>query len=43
MNNNNEEIKNGYICDYISGEQVKATPEEVNAVQVFSKILLLQK
>lgn len=32
--------KEGYIVDYISGNEVKATPEEVNAVQVFSKILV---
>ena len=32
--------KEGYIIDYISGTEVKATPEEVNAVQVFSKILV---
>lgn len=35
-----KELKEGYIFDYISGVQVKATPEEVNAVQVFSKILV---
>lgn len=35
-----EELKDGYIFDYISGEQVKATPEEIEAVQVFSKILV---
>ncbi|MDR0969416.1 MAG: N-6 DNA methylase [Lentimicrobiaceae bacterium] len=34
------ELKEGYIRDYISGQQVKATPEEVEAVQVFSKILV---
>ncbi|MCX6707109.1 MAG: N-6 DNA methylase [Candidatus Woesearchaeota archaeon] len=34
------EIKDGYIIDYISGEQVKATPEETEAVQVFSKQLV---
>lgn len=33
-------LKEGYIYDYISGTEVKATPEEVNAVQVFSKILV---
>ena len=32
--------KEGFIFDYISGHEVKATPEEVNAVQVFSKILV---
>lgn len=35
-----EELKEGYIIDYISGTQVKATPEEVQAVQVYSKILV---
>jgi len=35
-----EELKEGYIFDYISGIQVKATPEEMEAVQVFSKILV---
>lgn len=32
--------KEGYLFDFISGTEVKATPEEVNAVQVFSKILV---
>lgn len=32
--------KEGYVFDYISGVEVKATPEEINAVQVFSKILV---
>lgn len=32
--------KEGYIIDYISGTQVKASPEEVEATQVFSKILV---
>ncbi len=32
--------KEGYIIDYISGQQVKASPEEVEATQVFSKILV---
>lgn len=35
-----EEIKEGYILDYISGVQVKETPEEIEAVQPFSKILV---
>lgn len=35
-----EELKEGYIYDYISDVQVKATPEEVEATQVFSKILV---
>ena len=34
------ELRDGYIKDFISGEEVKATPEEVDAVQVFSKILV---
>jgi type I restriction enzyme M protein len=34
------ELKEGYIIDYISGEQVKSTPEEVEAVQVFCKQLV---
>ncbi|GAW90722.1 N-6 DNA methylase [Flavobacterium psychrophilum] len=34
------ELKEGYIIDYISGEQVKATPEEIEAVQIFSKQLV---
>lgn len=32
--------KEGYLFDFISDTEVKATPEEVNAVQVFSKILV---
>lgn len=32
--------KEGYIIDYISGQQVKASPEEVEATQVFSKVLV---
>ena len=32
--------KEGYIIDYISGQEVKATPEEVDAVQVFSEQLV---
>lgn len=35
-----DELKEGYIIDYISGIQVKETPEEVEAVQPFSKILV---
>ena len=34
------ELKNGYLIDYVSGAQVKANPEEVEAVQVFCKILV---
>lgn len=29
-----------YVTDYISGEQVKATPEEIEAVQVFAQRLV---
>lgn len=32
--------KEGYISDIITGTSIKATPEEVHAVQVFSKILI---
>ena len=35
-----KEPKDGYIFDFISGIEVKATPEEVEAVQVYSKILV---
>ena len=34
------ELKEGYIIDYISGKHVKDTPEERQAVQVFSEILV---
>ncbi len=34
------ELKPGYIRDYISGLPVKATPEEVEAVQVFAQRLV---
>ena len=34
------EIKEGYIIDFISGQEIKATPEEVEAVQVFAKQLV---
>ena len=33
-------LKDGYILDYISGIQIKETPEEIDAVQVFSKQLV---
>ena len=33
-------MKEGYIADYISGIEVKTTPEEIDAVQVFSRILV---
>ncbi|MDR2651213.1 MAG: N-6 DNA methylase [Prevotellaceae bacterium] len=35
-----KELKDGYIIDYISGQEVKVTPEEVEATQVFSKRLV---
>lgn len=35
-----KEHKDGYLVDYISGLEIRATPEEVEAVQVFSKILV---
>lgn len=34
------EVKEGYLIDYVSGQEVRATPEEVDAVQVFSRILV---
>lgn len=34
------ELKEGYIEDFISGTAVRATPEEVDAVQVFSRMLV---
>ncbi len=34
------ELKAGYILDYISGQAVKATPEEIDAVQVFARRLV---
>lgn len=33
-------VAEGYIVDYISWVEVKATPEEIEATQVFSKILV---
>lgn len=35
-----QQLKEGYIIDFISGQQVKASPEEIEATQVFSKILV---
>lgn len=40
MAENQTQLKDGYIIDYISGLQVKASPEEMEATQVFSKILV---
>jgi len=34
------ETKDGYIIDFISGQKLKATPEEIEAVQVFAKQLV---
>ena len=41
MAENQTQPKEGYIIDYISGTQVKALPEELEATQVFSKILVV--
>lgn len=35
-----ETLKDGYLVDYISGKQVKDGPEEREAVQVFSRMLV---
>lgn len=35
-----KETKDGYTIDFISGQEVKATPEEIEAVQVFAKQLV---
>lgn len=32
-------VKDGYVEDFVSGQAVRATPEEVQAVQVFARIL----
>ncbi len=32
--------KPGYVTDYISGDPVRGTPEEVEAVQVFARRLV---
>ena len=40
MSEEQTQPKDGYIIDFISGVQVKASPEEVEATQVFSKILV---
>ena len=36
----NKSTKEGYIIDFISGQEVKATSEEIEAVQVFAKQLV---
>ena len=35
-----KETRDGYIIDFISGQEVKETPEEIEAVQVFAKQLV---
>lgn len=35
-----DSVKDGYIKDYISGVELKATPEEIQAVQPFAKKLV---
>lgn len=35
-----KEIKEGYLIDFISGQEIKATPEETEAVQVFARQLV---
>jgi len=37
---NSHQSREGYIIDYISGREVKATPEEIEAVQIFAKQLV---
>ncbi len=34
------EGRDGYVVDFVSGVQVRATPEEVQAVQVFARVLV---
>lgn len=41
MKNEEQKIREGYLVDFISGTEVKATPEETQAVQVFAKQLVL--
>jgi type I restriction enzyme M protein len=38
--NMTKETKDGYIIDFISGQEIKGTPEEIEAVQVFAKQLV---
>ena len=33
-------MDDGYLVDFISGQRIKATPEEIDAVQIFSKQLV---
>jgi type I restriction enzyme M protein len=38
--NMTKETRDGYIIDFISGQEVKETPEEIEAVQVFARQLV---
>jgi len=40
INKNKDSVREGYLIDFISGQEVKATPEEIEAVQVFAKQLV---
>jgi type I restriction enzyme M protein len=40
MTDNVNDPKEGYIIDFISGVQVRTTPEEIEAVQVFFHALV---
>ena len=33
-------MRDGYLLDFVSGTEVKATPEEIEAVQPFSRVLV---
>ena len=35
-----KETKDGYLIDFISGQEIKGAPEEIEAVQVFAKQLV---
>jgi type I restriction enzyme M protein len=35
-----KEVRDGYIIDFISGQEVRASPEETDAVQVFTRQLV---
>ena len=38
--NNTQTAKKGYIIDFISGKEIKAAPEEIEAAQVFARSLV---
>jgi len=40
MSDNIPQQQDSYITDFISGQRIKATPEEIDAVQVFAKQLV---